>query len=68
MVVKQGASSILSMMFGFLLTAGIIGLFMLFKHLDFALIFAIISAIYAVALAITITLTFTLGKWLFKRL
>lgn len=68
MVVKQSAPSLLSMMFGFLLTAGIIGLFMAFKHLDFALIFAIISGIYLAALAITILLTFTLGQRLFKRL
>lgn len=68
MVVKQSAPSFLSMIFGMLITAGIIGLFLLFKNLEISVIFAIISGIYTLVLAILILLTFTLGKWLFKRI
>ena len=67
-VVKQSFPSFMSTILGMLITGGIIGLFYLFKNLEFWLIFTLITVIYAVVAATLIALTYTLGKKLFERI
>lgn len=67
-VVKQSFPSFMSTILGMLVTGGIIGLFYLFKNLEFWLIFTLITVIYAVVAATLIALTYTLGKKLFERI
>ena len=68
MVVKQGMSTTITMILGMLLTAGVIGLYMLFDTLKLWVAFALILGIYSAVALILIVLTYTLGVRLFKKI
>lgn len=68
MVVKQSMPSLFAMILGMLLSAGIIGLYLLLDTYSILIIFAAISSIYLFVAIILGILTFTLGKKLYNRI
>lgn len=67
-VVKQSLATLLSILFGIVLTALLVGVYYLFKTLSLSWIALIGGTVYVVILAIVITLLMTVGVKKFRKL